>query len=368
MYASSLILGAMALFLCQGIVATPMTFRKRQSMLSEPIYPQKGSDPAYSVAEADLQAAIMLPANFTYGVKMAVLLSPGTGVTGSQTFSGNFQKQLSNSSTMEPVVLNIPDNLLDDVQTNAEYVAYAINYVSGISNNKNVSIITWSQGSIDMQWAVKYFTSTRSAVSDFIAVSPDLKGSAIAGNISALGAISIAPALWQQANTSTLIATLRANGGDAAIVPTTAIYSSADEVVKPQIGDTASGFFQPGVGASNSQVQTVCPNQAAGGNFTHEGMLYNSLAFALAVDAMSNPGPANVNRLDLKTVCAAALSPGLTAADKSTTDATIGEAAANILAYTKGVTAEPPIKAYAAKDTPMKNVVVSKRNDMFIYV
>jgi hypothetical protein len=37
-------------------------------------------------------------------------MSPGTGVTGTQTFSGNFMKQLANSTTMDPVVLDIPDN------------------------------------------------------------------------------------------------------------------------------------------------------------------------------------------------------------------------------------------------------------------
>ncbi|RDW84245.1 hypothetical protein BP6252_01835 [Coleophoma cylindrospora] len=271
---------------------------------------------------------------------MPVILSPGTGVTGTQTFSGNFMKLLANSSIADPVVLDIPNNLLDDVQVNAEYVAYAVNYVSR---------------SINMQWAAKYWPSTRSTVSDFIAVSPDIKGTNIADAVAGLtGILPVAPALLQQEDTSTLIATLRANGGDSALVPTTTIYSSSDEIVQPQSGNQASGFFLDAnnIGASNSQVQTVCPNQAAGGNFTHEGMLYNSLAFALAMDAFTNPGPGQVSRLDLPTVCAAALAPGLDATDKSTTDSTITIAAGNVLTYQNGVTKEPNIKAYAAKDTP----------------
>ena len=64
-------------------------------------------------------------------------------------------KQLMNSTTMDPIILDIPDNLLNDVQLNAEYYSYSINYISSISNNAKISVITWSQGSMDMQWAMK---------------------------------------------------------------------------------------------------------------------------------------------------------------------------------------------------------------------
>ena len=162
-----------------------------------------------------------------------------------------------------------------------------------------------------------------------------------------------APSLLQQANSAVFISTLRANRGDTAYVPTTAVYSKADEIVMPQYPPTAaSGFFNI-VLASNSQVQAVCPRQPAGGNFTHEGMLYNPLAFALAMDAVTNGGPGQVSCIDLQTVCGQALAPGLTAADKSATDATITEAAGNILTFAgsgKTVTTEPTIKSYAQKD------------------
>jgi hypothetical protein len=160
----------------------------RSTEPAQSIYPSKAAgDAPYSVAEADLRAAIQLPQSFTNGKKIAVIMSPGTGVTGTQTFSGNFQRLLANSTTAEPVILNIPDNLLDDAQVNAEFVAYAVNYVSGISDNQNVSVVTWSQGSIDMQWALKYWPSTRAVVSDFVAVSPDIKGTTAADGLATLG-------------------------------------------------------------------------------------------------------------------------------------------------------------------------------------
>jgi hypothetical protein len=108
-----------------------------------------------------------------------------------------------------------------------------------------------------------------------------------------------APSLLQQASAAVFISTLRANGGDTAHVPTTVVYIKADEIVMPQDPPTAaSGLFND-VLASNSQVQAVCSGQPAGGNFTHEGMLCNPLAFALAMDAITNGGPSQVSRLNL---------------------------------------------------------------------
>tara|TARA_R110002060_G_scaffold23904_7_gene32524 strand:- start:416 stop:952 length:537 start_codon:yes stop_codon:yes gene_type:complete len=120
------------------------------------VFPQKAEgDAPYTNSEATLKAAIKMPVSFTFGQKMPVILGPGTGVTGTQTFAGNFMKQLMNSTTMDPIILDIPDNLLNDVQLNAEYYSYSINYISSISNNAKISVITWSQGSMDMQWAMK---------------------------------------------------------------------------------------------------------------------------------------------------------------------------------------------------------------------
>lgn len=88
----------------------------------------------------------------------------------------------------------------------------------------------------------------------------------------------------------------------------------------------------------------------AGGTFTHKGMLYNPLSFAIAMDAMANPGPGDPSRLNLAQVCAQALAPGFTADDKTTTDNTIKEAAGNIVSYglsPKAVFKEPAIASYA---------------------
>lgn len=116
------------------------------------IYPQKGaSDAPYSLDEAALRAAIFMPDDFYAKDKagqLPVVLLPGTGNTGFITFQGNYIKLLQADSRFNPVWVNIPGYLLDDAQTNAEYAAYAINYI-GATTGKKLGVIAWSQGNID---------------------------------------------------------------------------------------------------------------------------------------------------------------------------------------------------------------------------
>lgn len=119
----------------------------------EVIYPKKDAgDAPYSQTENQLRKQIFVPDDFTYGKKPPVILIPGTGERGGNTYVGNFRKTLRNNPNADPVLLNYPGYGLADAQENAEAVAYAINYVAAISN-KNVSAIAWSQGNINVQWA-----------------------------------------------------------------------------------------------------------------------------------------------------------------------------------------------------------------------
>lgn len=276
---------------------------------------------------------------------------PGTGSTGCLTFRSNFIKEWQNVDYADPVWLNIPHFLLDDAQVNAEYVAYAINYISGISQKKNVSVIAWSQGNLDTQWALKYWPSTRSIVSDFINISPDFHGTVLAYIVCpGFPTLTCVPSVIQQEYSSKFIATLRANGGDSAYVPTTSIYSATDEIVQPQSGTAASAIIKDarGVGVSNNELQVVCNGKPAGTFYTHEGVLYNPLAFALAKDALTHKGPGQVSRLDLNTICNEIVTPGLSLADVLATEGNIPVAGAAIALYEPKVVVEPPIMAYAA--------------------
>ncbi|KFY31732.1 hypothetical protein V493_00814 [Pseudogymnoascus sp. VKM F-4281 (FW-2241)] len=313
-----------------------------------PIYPRKASgDAPYSVDENTLRSAIYIPSTFQYGKtgKQPVLLVPGTTLPGGTSYSNAFGKLLAASSYADPVWLNIPGYSLGDVQVNSEYVAYAMNYLSGVSQQKNISVISWSQGGINTQWGFKYWPSTRSVVSDFVALAPDFRGTIEADLLcSGLTFALCTPSIKQQRDKSNLIATLRNNGGDSAYVPTTTFYSATDQIVQPQIGTGASSFMLDArnVGVTNNQIQEVCRGTIQ--IILHEAVLYNAVAWALIEDALNHDGPGSRSRLDLPKLCFALAAPGLNVIQGQSILAT---AIPNILAYKTHVFNEPAIAAYA---------------------
>ncbi|KAG9515292.1 alpha/beta-hydrolase, partial [Aureobasidium melanogenum] len=314
------------------------------------IYPRKGNDPKYSVTESSLRSAIYIPPSFTGGKVQPVILMPGTGATGYFTYIGNYIPLLTGSSYADPVWLNIPGYLLNDAQTNAEYAAYAINYIASITGKK-VSIIGWSQGNIDIQWAFKYFTSTQKSTRNHIAISPDYAGTVNANLICPEG-LPCDPSVFQQEykGTSNFIDQMRLNGGDSAYVPTTTVYSGLfDEIVEPQQGTDASAYLLDArnVGVTNNYVQGVCSGLPGGSFYTHEGVLYNPIAFGLVKDALINGGAGQTSRLDLNTLCNMYLAEGLNVSDLLLTENAILVAALSLILYEPKVSAEPALMAYA---------------------
>ncbi|KAJ5127402.1 lipase B [Penicillium atrosanguineum] len=298
------------------------------------IYPKSKRDAPYSLSEGTLRSAIHIPKTFGYGRngKTPVILIPGTAIPSGTTWYYTFSK-LGNSTDADVVWVNLPRASLNDAQVNAEYVAYAINYISSVCS-KPTAIISWSQGGLNTQWALKYWPSTRPALQDFIAMSPDFHGTVVEAVICpALSYIACTPSILQQAWTSQFIQTLRSSSGDSAYVPTTIIYSSFDEIVEPMSGPNASALLT---------------DTRNGGFYTHEGVLYNPLAWALAIDAITHPGPGSLTRLDLKQVCGMTMAPELDLTDLLGTEGLLLIAAAELGTYEPQAAREPCIVGYAS--------------------
>lgn len=296
---------------------------------TSPVYPRRGDgDAPYSLSEAQLRQAIYIPDSFTYGQKPPTIFIPGTGSVGGTNFAHNLRKLLTNVSYADPVWLNVPGEMVNDAQVNSEYVAYAINYISGISQDRNVSLVSWSQGGLDAQWALTFWPSTRAAVSDFLPVSPDFHGTVTAdvlcthtgGGGGGAGLMACAPSAVQQGYGSAFVAALRARGGASAYVPTTSIYSGfVDAVVAPQSGANASARLGsdhgPGL-AVNVELQVACAGHpAAGFYYGHADVLFSPLTYALVADALRHDGPADLARLNLTEVCAGYAADGLSLSD-----------------------------------------------------
>jgi hypothetical protein len=322
------------------------------------IYPKKdAADAPYTLSESALRQALFIPPSFTYGEKRPVIFVPGTASYGGTNFASNLRKLLTGKSYADPVWLNIPGAMLGDAQTNSEYIAYAINYISAVSrtNKENVAVIAWSQGGLDTQWVLKYWPSTRKVVKDFLPVSADFKGTVLANVLcltpnSDVAVLPCDPSVIQQEATSDYVASLKRDGGDSAYVPTTSFYSGLfDEVVEPQQGTIASAYMNDArnVGVSNNEVQRVCFGQPGGSFYGHAGVLFNPLTAALIVDALTHDGPGNLGRIDVKSVCSFYAAPGLDLDDVLATSGLIPVAGALLLTYPEKLFAEPELRAYA---------------------
>ena len=111
--------------------------------------------------------------------------------------------------------------------------------------------------------------------------------------------------------------------------------------------DLVLGVDARNVGVTNNEVQAVCPGQPAGTFYTHEGVLYNPIAWALFVDAIQHAGPGQVSRINKNAICSLYLTQGLDLADFLLTENTILVAGLSFIADPNKLLAEPPIKSYA---------------------
>lgn len=134
----------------------------------------------------------------------------------------------------QPCYVAVPYRLLNDIQISAEYISYAINFVA---QDRKISVITWSAGSLTTQWMLTFYPESRSKVKRFIALGPDFHGSWTMIPLAYLNLFS--EAVIQQVPWSNFLLALTKFGGGKAQVPTTAIGSSTDLIVQP-------GFYGEG--------------------------------------------------------------------------------------------------------------------------
>lgn len=122
--------------------------------------------------------------------------------------------------------VTIPDRAMNDMQVNAEYVAYNLHYLSSLSGGLQTAVVSHSQGGPNTQWALQFWPSTRNVTKAFVALSPDFDGIELGDSLlSEVCSTGICQAaVWQQAAGSNYYAALQA-GDFRAVVPTTSIYT-----------------------------------------------------------------------------------------------------------------------------------------------
>jgi pimeloyl-ACP methyl ester carboxylesterase len=273
-----------------------------------------------------------------------VLLIPGTTLTPETSFSWNWFRALD-ALGRAYCTITLGDHGMNDIQDSAEYMNYAIRETYRRGGDRRIQVLGHSQGGMISRWVFKYAPDTRGMVEDLVGWAPSNHGTVLARGICAQ---ECAPAIWQQRDDARFIAALNNGPETYPEIDYTSIYSYTDEVVVPNTPPAPSSALSGGENVSNIAIQEVCPA------FVSEHLsvaTYDPVAYALTLDALDHPGPAKRDRISLST-CAALFQPGVDPATFAADYAAFtGEIAEQLQTYPR-VTAEPPLKCYAAADAP----------------
>ncbi|KAJ9480092.1 hypothetical protein PHBOTO_003881 [Pseudozyma hubeiensis] len=300
-----------------------------------------GPDPAFSVPQSQLAAVLQCQKGSPSSQTNPILLVPGTGVTGPQSFDSNWIP-LSAQLGYSPCWISPPPFMLNDSQVNAEYIVNAVNTLYAGSGFKKVPVLTWSQGGLATQWALTFFPSIRSKVDRLMAFAPDYKGTVLAVLLTTPDLAS--QSVWQQQAQSAYVTALQNAGGLTKIVPTTNLYSALDDIVQPQVTNSpadSSYLFT----AKNIQAQSICGPAFV---IDHAGSLTSQFSYVVGKSALaSGTGEAQSSDYGI-TDCNPLPADPLTPQQKAEASGLLLVAAANVVAGPKQ-NCEPDLKPYARR-------------------
>jgi triacylglycerol lipase len=297
------------------------------------------ADPPLTVPQAKLDAALHCHGALHGAKRQPIMLVTGTGATGDEAYAigkGAFDAYRHSVCTVE-----FPAFTTADIQVSVQYLVNGIRAMERRAGQP-IAVFGISQGGLLPRWALTYWPSLREKVTDVLAAAGTQHGTTT-GDLSVCATNGCAPAIWQQAAGSKLLAAINAQP-DETPEPTawTTVRSTGDETVQPQTGPHPTSALK---GATNIVIQSVCPGRMV----SHIGTALDSVTFAAFADALSHKGAARVSRLP-KDVCAHPYAPGL---DEGATNAVLGASGdlitPRVVNQVPRVTAEPPVRAYARR-------------------
>ncbi len=308
--------------------------------------------PALSVPAAKLKAALKCQSGVRNAKVEPVLLSPATGVTAKQNYSWNWEPAL-NKLHIPWCAYTAPFHTLGNIESSGEYLVYAIRTEHRMAHRK-IAILGHSQGGMSMRWALRFWPDTRNMVTDVVGFDGSNHGTT-AENQQICASQGCSPATWQQLAGSHFIEALNSRAETFAGISYTEIYTHTDEVVQPDSGPgrahCSSCVFTGKGKITNVATQQICPTDI----YEHNAAgTVDPVDYALAVDAITHPGPAKTSRIP-KSVCSQLYMPGVNPANVSA-ELQILSAAPSLLSVPFGPIAkligvpdlhkEPPLACY----------------------
>lgn len=315
----------LALF-ASAVLATSLT-----TVLTE-VPAQAAVGPPLVTPVTVLDAALQCGPGLDSAPGTPVLLVHGTSSTPEESWGFGYAKVLPTLG--HPVcTVRLPDRAWNDIQTSTEYVVYAVREMVRRSGRR-ISVLGHSEGTVQPLWALRFWPDMADSIDDYLALAPPLQGTAAVPVVCAI--LNGCPAaVWQYSASSNFIAAM--NRSPFPTGPSyTAVATLLDELVVPQPAASRHS------GVTTVVVQHICPGRIV----EHAGLLADAVGFAVVMDALDHPGPADPARIS-HTVCGRVLFPGVNPAEYAVAAAvfvTNFAATALTATYLKG---EPALRDYA---------------------
>ncbi len=332
-----------------GLTVAAFALIGAASAHAAPYAPLNQPGPPLSVPAAALTASLSCEPSVKDASVEPVLLNPATGVTPDENYSWNWEPALD-MLHIPWCAYTAPNHTLNDIQTSGEYLVYAIRTMYALAHRR-IAVMGHSQGGMSMRWALRFWPDTRSMVDDVVGFSGSNHGTTVLSPSAC--SPGCPPADWQQLYESDFIQALNSDVETFPGISYTEIYTHTDEVVQPNSGPNASAALHTGGGQiTNVATQDVCPTDV----YEHLTIgTVDPVAYALAVDALTHPGPADPTRIPTS-VCSQVSMPGVNPLSANTL-LQIAEAQPTLASVTLGftagatsgapvLTAEPPLDCY----------------------
>ncbi|MEU0990382.1 hypothetical protein [Streptomyces sp. NPDC005953] len=327
--------GPLGLLLVMLVVATvvvpvaPVTPAVAQHARWADVVPVDG--PPLSTPPDRLAAALNCPAGFPRSAREPVLLVHGTGVDADLNWDWN-QAPALRGLGYDVCTIDLPGRSTGDIQESAEYVVHAVAALHSATGRK-ADVIAHSQGGLQIRWGLTWWPGLWNMVDDVVSLGTPEHGTAASA---LLCARPCAAAAHQMTPGSAFLTALNSGDQTPGAVSYTSIYTRDDLVVVPYRTAAKDG-------ARNIGIQDVCGIRLV----THVGLVYDAVAFWLVVDALSQPGPADPQRLPTGMCLRYPYAPGVGALDVARASAVVVPAAATALATASRTHHEPPLRPYA---------------------
>jgi pimeloyl-ACP methyl ester carboxylesterase len=245
-----------------------------------------GVAPAAAAAD-DRLSSLRCQGDMIHSSHAPVLLIHGTGVTAEENWAWGYEKALLERGG-GVCTIDLPRRATIDMQDTLPITAAAIRAVARRAGGRRIATIGHSQGAAQAVLALRFRPRLARRVDDVIGLAGayDRGSDAIAERC----ATRCIPPFWQFVPGSNMLASLATRAPPPG--PSfTAIGTLYDTVVTPQPEANAVP------GGRSIQIQDICSGRRFADGLDHIHMAGDAVAYALAIDALDHPGPADPARV-----------------------------------------------------------------------